>query len=63
MPSASSEYQAAGCIMLRKKAVEYRRLSKLAADITIAEQLSVFAEKYMTLAIELSDPQHSRSDG
>jgi hypothetical protein len=39
--------------VLRERAAEYRRLSKLATDPAIARQLSVFAAAYMALAAKL----------
>jgi hypothetical protein len=45
--------------VLRKRASEYRRLSTLARDVAIAQQLSVFAEAYLTLAAKLNGPRRA----
>jgi hypothetical protein len=52
--AANSNDTSETCSLLLRKAAEYRRLSELAADATIAQELSVIAEAHIALANKLS---------
>jgi hypothetical protein len=51
--AANSDDTSATCNLLRQRAAEYRRLSKLAADATIAQELTVIADAHIALANKL----------